>query len=88
MGTHVYLCGRLAIVGGDDIIDERALPGRQGRLAFALLCLDRRHPVAIDRLVQTVGDDDPPPDAAGVLRVGRQQAAHHPAPLSMGSDPT
>ena len=67
MGTHVYLCGRLAIVGGDDIIDERALPGRQGRLAFALLCLDRRHPVAIDRLVQTVWEDDPPPDAAGAL---------------------
>ena len=67
MGTHVYLCGRIAVAGGDRAIDERELPGRQGRLALALLCLDRRRPVSVDRLVTALWDENPPPDPAGSL---------------------
>ena len=67
MGIRVYLCGRLAVVGDAGTIDERELPGRQGRLALAVLCLDRRRPVSIDRLVSTLWEEDPPPDAAASL---------------------
>jgi DNA-binding SARP family transcriptional activator len=67
MGSHVYLCGRIAISGAGPGIDERELPGRQGRLALALLCLERRRPVSVDRLVGALWDDDPPPDPAGAL---------------------
>lgn len=67
MGTRVYLCGRLALAGPGCVVDERELPGRQGRLALALLCLERRRPVSIDRLVQALWDERPPPDAAGSL---------------------
>ncbi len=66
MGSHVYLCGRMAISGAV-LIEEQELPGRQGRLALALLCLERRRPVAVDRLVAVLWADDPPPDAAGAL---------------------
>ena len=41
MGTRVHLCGRVAITGDARTIDERELPGRQGRLAFAVLSLER-----------------------------------------------
>jgi DNA-binding SARP family transcriptional activator len=67
MGTRVLLCGRVAIVGEDRTIDERELPGRQGRLALALLCGDGRRPVAVERIVDVLWDEQPPPDAAGAL---------------------
>ncbi len=67
MGTRVHLCGRLAVIGDTWAIDERELPGRQGRLAFALLCLDARRPVSVDRLIDALWEDGPPPDAAGAL---------------------
>jgi DNA-binding SARP family transcriptional activator len=67
MGMRVHLCGRIALVGDNGTIDERELPGRQGRLALALLCLDRRRPVSVDRLIDALWDELPPPDAAGAL---------------------
>ena len=67
MGSHVYLCGRLVVTGPTLVIDERELPGRQGRLALALLCLERRRPVAVERLVTALWGDEPPPDPAGAL---------------------
>jgi DNA-binding SARP family transcriptional activator len=67
MGGHVYLCGRIAVGHDDCVIDERELSGRQGRLALAMLCVERRRPVSVDRLVAALWDDDPPPDAAGAL---------------------
>ena len=67
MGTRVHLCGRITLVGEQRSVDERELPGRQGRLAFALLCLDRHRPASSDRLIEALWDHDPPPDAVGAL---------------------
>src|SRR4051812_40564005 len=67
MGLRLLVCGRLSIVGERAAIDERELPGRQGRLALALLSLERHRPVAADRLVDRLWTDRPPPDAAGAL---------------------
>ncbi len=66
MGSHVYLCGRM-VLSGAVLIDEQDLPGRQGRLALALLCVERRRPVGVDRLVAVLWGDDAPPDAAGAV---------------------
>lgn len=47
--TRIQLCGRLvARIGGRRV--EQELPGRQGRLAFAFLALNRRRTVTRDEL--------------------------------------
>jgi DNA-binding SARP family transcriptional activator len=47
--TRIQLCGRLvARIDGRRV--EEALPGRQGRLAFAFLAVNRHRPVARDEL--------------------------------------
>jgi len=63
--TRIHLCGRLtAEVDGDRV--EAELPGRQGRLLFGYLVLNRRRPVRRDELAAALWEDDPPaaPDAA------------------------
>ncbi|HEV8586640.1 MAG TPA: BTAD domain-containing putative transcriptional regulator [Methylomirabilota bacterium] len=51
---RLYLTGRLAAELGDKRFDERRLPGRQGRRAFAYLALERTRPVPIDELADAV----------------------------------
>src|SRR5262245_34687816 len=51
---RLYLTGRLAAELGDARFDERRLPGRQGRRAFAYLALERTRPVPIDELADAV----------------------------------
>jgi DNA-binding SARP family transcriptional activator len=52
----VQLCGRLAVVVDGERVEER-LPGRQGRLLFAYLVLNRRRALARDELVEAVWPD-------------------------------
>jgi SARP family transcriptional regulator, regulator of embCAB operon len=67
MALRIYLCGRIGLVGDDGAVDERDLPGRQGRLAFARLCLEQGRPVSSDRLIECVWGLEPPLDASGAL---------------------
>ena len=67
MALRMHLCGRMTIVGDQGSVDERDLPGRQGRLALARLCLEQGRPVASDRLTDCLWGDEPPTDAAGAL---------------------
>jgi SARP family transcriptional regulator, regulator of embCAB operon len=59
--SRIQLCGRLAVrIDGERI--EDALPGRQGRLAFAYLAANRRRTVTRDELtdalwVESAGSD-------------------------------
>ena len=75
MPTRIELCGALTVeVDGRRV--EEDLPGRQGRLLFAYLALNRERPVRRDELVDAVWDDHPPgaPDsglAALLTRVRR-----------------
>jgi DNA-binding SARP family transcriptional activator/DNA-binding CsgD family transcriptional regulator len=51
--TRIHLCGRLVIeIEGERL--EQALPGRQGRLLFAYLALNRDRPVRRDELIDAV----------------------------------
>lgn len=67
MTLRIHLCGRVTVVGDQGSVDERDLPGRQGRLALARLCLEQGRPVASDRLTDCLWGDQPPHDAAGAL---------------------
>lgn len=54
--TRIQLCGRLvARVGGRRI--EGELPGRQGRLAFAYLAVNRHRPVSRGELSEALWDE-------------------------------
>ena len=48
------MTGRLAIENGSTIIDERELPGRQGRLAFAFLVAERHRPVSREQFAAVI----------------------------------
>jgi DNA-binding SARP family transcriptional activator len=67
MAIGIHLCGRVTVVGDNGIVDERDLPGRQGRLALALLCIERGRPVSSTRLIDCLWADEPPRDAGGAL---------------------
>ncbi len=59
METRIHLCGRfVARIGGDRV--ESALPGRQGRLLFAYLVLERAHPVTRGGLTAALWPDEQP----------------------------
>jgi DNA-binding SARP family transcriptional activator len=63
--TRIHLCGQLRLeLDGER--REGALRGRQGRMLFAFLVLNRRRPLRRDALVEALWADDgaPPSDAA------------------------
>ncbi|MGB0121206.1 MAG: BTAD domain-containing putative transcriptional regulator, partial [Solirubrobacterales bacterium] len=54
---EITLCGRLS-VSWDGKQLEGDLPGRQGRMLFAYLVLNRKHPVRRDQLVEALWADE------------------------------
>jgi DNA-binding SARP family transcriptional activator/tetratricopeptide (TPR) repeat protein len=62
--TRVQLCGPLRLeLAGRDV----ALPGRQGRLAFAYLVLNRHGPLSREALIDVLWPADPPADPGEAL---------------------
>ena len=74
-GTEITLCGRLrAHVAGQAREDQ--LHGRQGRLLFAFLVLNRQRPTSRDALVEAIwGEDGTPPSEGRWPRCSRACAA-------------
>lgn len=57
---RLYLTGRVAAELGGRALDERRLPGRQGRRALVYLALERVRPVPIEELADAVwGEAEP-----------------------------
>jgi DNA-binding SARP family transcriptional activator len=57
--TRIHLCGRLvARIDGERA--EHALPGRQGRLLFAYLVLERARPATRDELIEVLWPEEQP----------------------------
>ncbi|MCB0870180.1 MAG: AAA family ATPase [Solirubrobacterales bacterium] len=54
---RITLCGRLSVTWDGDELGE-SLPGRQGRLLFAYLALNRKRPVRRDELVEALWADE------------------------------
>lgn len=62
------MAGRVAVEsGGEVVIDERRLRGRQGRLVFAYLTCNRTRPVAREELATLLWPDDPAPSWSAAL---------------------
>ncbi|HEU5003047.1 MAG TPA: BTAD domain-containing putative transcriptional regulator [Actinomycetota bacterium] len=58
--TRIQLCGPTAIERGGTRLEGR-LPGRQGRLLFAYLVLNRHRPIGRDELVEALWPQELPP---------------------------
>src|ERR1700680_356171 len=66
LSTKIQLCGPYVVeLEGRRV--EQALPGRQGRLLFAYLVLNRDRPVGREELVEAVWSQEPPRDPADAL---------------------
>jgi len=63
---RITLCGRLTVSWDGDELGE-ALPGRQGRLLFAYLALNRSRPVRRDELVEALWADEGLPSGGEAL---------------------
>lgn len=57
---RVYLTGSVAIEHGQHLIRERQFPGRQGRIAFVFLAVNRRRAIHRDELLGAIWPDDAP----------------------------
>jgi DNA-binding SARP family transcriptional activator len=65
-GTRIQLCGQFVVrVEGRRV--ERELPGRQGRLLFAFLVLNRDRPQSRDELIEAIWPGKLPSDPKGAL---------------------
>ena len=64
--SRIYLCGRLVVsLGGRRL--EDALPGRQGRVIFAYLVVNRARTVERDELIEALWGESPPSDPESAL---------------------
>ena len=54
MSVRVYLTGTVAVQQGSTLVPQRAFPGPQGRVVFAMLAAEHGTPVSRDRLVEEV----------------------------------
>ena len=59
MALRIHLLGQVCLEWGDEVVPASALPGRQGRVAFAYLTL-ARNPISRDELAEVVWADDLP----------------------------
>jgi DNA-binding SARP family transcriptional activator len=57
----------VAIEHGDRLVRERQFPGRQGRVAFVFLAVNRHRPVHREELMGAVWPDDAPAQSEGAL---------------------
>src|SRR5215212_5809269 len=64
--ARIHLCGRLVVEWDDERL-ERDLPGRQGRLLFAYLVLNRDRPVRRDELIEALWSEEGPPPTGDSL---------------------
>jgi WD40 repeat protein/DNA-binding SARP family transcriptional activator len=65
---HLSLVGRIAVRTGDVVVDERALPGRQPRLAFSLLVAERHRHVSREELADNLWPNRRPETWESALR--------------------
>jgi len=64
---RIYLTGSIAIENGDQLVRERQFPGRQGRIAFAFLAVNRHRSVHRDELMGAIWPGDAPAQTDAAL---------------------
>jgi SARP family transcriptional regulator, regulator of embCAB operon len=60
VGVRIFLTGRVSIEANGSRLDDRAFPGRQGRLVFAYLLVEEGRAVPRDELAEVLWGDAPP----------------------------
>ena len=67
MIPRLYLTGSAAIEHGESLIRERQFPGRQGRVAFVFLAVNRHRSVHRDELMAAIWPGDAPTETDAAL---------------------
>ncbi len=57
---RIYLAGSICAVRGLGVLPESRLPGRQGRVAFAMLAAERDRALTTEELASELWGEDPP----------------------------
>lgn len=57
---RIYLAGSICVARGDTLVPESRLPGRQGRLAFAMLAAERHRALAREEIAELLWGGNPP----------------------------
>jgi DNA-binding SARP family transcriptional activator len=65
---RLYLAGSTCIERGSALVPQSSFPGRQGRLAFAVLTTSRWEPISREALADAVWDGSTPPAWETALR--------------------
>ncbi len=86
MVLRVYLAGKVALEHGEVLVPERRFPGRQGRLAFAVLVCLRSQAVEADRLADILWDGAPPAAWRTAVRALVSKLRHVLASATPGSE--
>jgi len=59
-GLRIHLAGAIRLQNGEVLVSETRLPGRQGRLAFAMLVAERERALSKEELAEELWDGEPP----------------------------
>ena len=65
---RIYLTGKVAVEDSDLLVPEKRFPGRQGRLAFAVLAWERDRAFSLDEFADVLWDGEPPNSWQAALR--------------------
>ena len=57
---RVYLIGMVCVQHGGAVVPQRAFPGPQGRVVFAMLAAEHGRPLSRDRLAEELWNGEPP----------------------------
>lgn len=82
--SRIDLAGRIAIHRGGMTVDERALPGLQPRLVFAMLVTERHRPVSREELADNLWSEQPPDTWDTAIRVVVSRARRFVAAAGIG----
>lgn len=64
---RIYLTGSVALEHGEQLVREKQFPGRQGRIAFVFLAINRHRSVHREELMGAIWPDDAPAQTDGAL---------------------
>jgi DNA-binding SARP family transcriptional activator len=67
MIPRIYLTGTVTIEHGEQLVRERRFPGRQGRIAFVFLAVNRHRPVRREELLGAIWPGDAPAQTDAAL---------------------
>lgn len=86
--SRIVLAGRIAIHAGDTIVDERVLPGRQPRLVFVMLVIERHRSVSREELADNLWPERAPETWETALRVVVSRVRRFVAASGIGTPDT